>query len=220
MTAGEFVTYLRSVSHDGIHSRGQSQESPRIRRLAIEFFGSWDEALIAADLIRGKKWAGYVRPSCALPSCRQPQHAHGYCGRHLQRLRQHGQLERTSDLLFEVYLRFWKYVLLDDVLIHDGCWLWRGGTSNGYGLLHLSKNGRKTSVRAHRFAYEAMIGPIPKGLQLDHLCRVRSCVNPKHLEPVTNAENVRRGVIARRDSGQTPKSLSKLAIGEVVCASP
>ncbi len=54
-----------------------------------------------------------------------------------------------------------------------------------------SVDGRKVYV--HRFSYELHIGPIPEGLVIDHLCRTPACVNPDHLEPVTNAENVRRG---------------------------
>jgi len=54
------------------------------------------------------------------------------------------------------------------------------------------------SVHAHRFAYEELVGPIPEGLDLDHLCRNKTCVNPAHLEPVTRAENVRRAHIARK----------------------
>lgn len=73
----------------------------------------------------------------------------------------------------------------------DGCWLWVAYIdSGGYGLF--SHNGRP--VKAHRFSYEAHVGQIPQGLQIDHLCRVRHCVNPAHLEPVTHAENIRRGV--------------------------
>lgn len=72
----------------------------------------------------------------------------------------------------------------------EGCWLWMAGRQpNGYGRLRL--DGK--AVYAHRFAYELLIGPIPKGLQIDHLCRVRHCVNPTHLEPVTHRENTLRG---------------------------
>jgi hypothetical protein len=54
----------------------------------------------------------------------------------------------------------------------------------------------KRSRAAHRVSYETFVGPIPQGLQIDHLCRVRNCVNPQHLEPVTGVENVRRGMAA------------------------
>ena len=71
-----------------------------------------------------------------------------------------------------------------------GCVFWTAGTTwNGYGLFWV--NGRH--VYAHRWAYEYFKGPIPDGLQLDHLCRNRSCVNPAHLEPVTQRENLLRG---------------------------
>lgn len=70
------------------------------------------------------------------------------------------------------------------------CWLWTAGKhSRGYGQFYL--DGK--DVRAHRAAYEHYIGPIPDGLEIDHLCRVRECCNPAHLEAVTHAENVRRG---------------------------
>ena len=69
----------------------------------------------------------------------------------------------------------------------SGCWLWTGHIDrHGYG-----RNGPK---QAHRRSYELHIGEIPKGMQLDHLCRVRNCVNPNHLEPVTPKENVNRGI--------------------------
>lgn len=68
-----------------------------------------------------------------------------------------------------------------------GCWLWTGKIGhNGYG---------KSSARlAHRVSWELQRGPIPAGLVIDHLCRVRHCVNPDHLEPVTIQENIRRGI--------------------------
>lgn len=77
------------------------------------------------------------------------------------------------------------------------CWLWTGGHAKaGYGSFTFgreSPGGRRT-VPAHRLTYEALVGPIPEGLVIDHLCRNRGCVNPEHLEPVTFKENVLRGV--------------------------
>jgi len=71
----------------------------------------------------------------------------------------------------------------------SGCWLWHGVIlSTGYG--QAASNGRR--FMAHRFAYELLVGPIPAGLTIDHLCRVRQCVNPDHMEPVSRWENVRR----------------------------
>lgn len=76
--------------------------------------------------------------------------------------------------------RFWDQVIESD----GGCWLWSGRQHKGYGM-HNSK-------LAHRVAYEAVVGPIPNGLELDHLCVTPLCVNPDHLEPVTRLVNMRR----------------------------
>lgn len=75
-----------------------------------------------------------------------------------------------------------------------GCWLWTRTLDEGYGSYNL--NGVKH--KAHRYAYEAVVGPIPDGLFLDHLCRVRNCVNPMHLEPVTHKVNMERGLTATK----------------------
>lgn len=95
----------------------------------------------------------------------------------------------TTELPPEV--RFWHYVREDSA----GCWVWTGGRSKGYGAFH-PKSG--TSVRAHRFAYEQVVGEIPEGLHLDHLCRNPPCVNPFHLDPVPSAVNTRRGSVATK----------------------
>lgn len=76
-----------------------------------------------------------------------------------------------------------------------GCWLFEGGLNKfGYGKVSIRKEGGAGwAVRgAHRVVYEALVGPVPPGLQLDHLCRQRRCVNPDHLEPVTPRENTMR----------------------------
>ena len=71
-----------------------------------------------------------------------------------------------------------------------GCWLWIAATTwDGYGRYRLGD----THVLAHRYSYTTLKGEIPKKLQLDHLCRIRNCVNPEHLEAVTSQENTNRG---------------------------
>ena len=85
---------------------------------------------------------------------------------------------------------------------NSGCWLWTGGMNQiGYGRVHVN-GGRKT---AHRVAYELVCGKVPDGLDLDHLCRVRCCINPDHLEPVTRQVNAARGI-----AGEVSKKRSAL----------
>lgn len=80
------------------------------------------------------------------------------------------------------WARFWGKVDKQP----NGCWVWTGCIiRNGYGQCR--------QAYVHRMAWEQIRGPIPPGLQLDHLCRNRACCNPDHLEPVTNRENVVRG---------------------------
>lgn len=86
--------------------------------------------------------------------------------------------------------RFWSKVLKDPDDPERGCWLWIGSyMGGGYG--QFSIDGKH--IYAHRWSYQSVKGAIPDGLVLDHLCRVRHCVNPAHLEAVTNRENLRRG---------------------------
>ena len=71
-----------------------------------------------------------------------------------------------------------------------GCWEWQGALNDGYGIV--GRDG--TTRRVHRVVYEALVGPIPNGMDLDHLCRNRRCCNVLHLEPVTRRENLARGI--------------------------
>ena len=82
------------------------------------------------------------------------------------------------------------------VVSESGCWIWQGSRchvpgfpQHSYGQL---RGWNKARSMAHRFAYETVIGPIPKGLEIDHLCNTKLCVNPTHLEAVNHAENIRR----------------------------
>ena len=87
--------------------------------------------------------------------------------------------------------RFWAKVDPDP---DGGCWQWMGSISaTGYGSVRTDARSEFRTALPHRVAYELLVGPIPDGLTLDHLCRNRSCVNPTHLEPVSLRENVLRG---------------------------
>lgn len=86
--------------------------------------------------------------------------------------------------------RFWAKV---DVGHPLGCWIWTS-TLDRYGYGKFFSGG--ATLKAHRVAYQFLLGPIPGGLDIDHRCRVRNCVNPDHLEPVTRRENALRSPIS------------------------
>lgn len=86
--------------------------------------------------------------------------------------------------------------ILERLMVHirrdeNGCWLWTAAVHKATGYGSFWVDGR--NLGAHRVAYSLLVGEIPDGLHVDHLCRVRHCVNPEHLEPVAPAENTRRG---------------------------
>ena len=132
--------------------------------------------------------------TCAIHECGKPAHAIGLCSLHQSRHYRHGDASHEGPTQDE---RFWAKVregAVPTYAPHLGeCWIWSGSVSTqGYGKFS------NPSLLAHRVSYESMVGPIPEGLAIDHLCRVRTCVNPAHLDPVTAAENTRRENIARK----------------------
>lgn len=139
---------------------------------------------------------------CAAEGCEKVVWANGLCPKHLSRIKAHGSLDLPPQPTVDE--RFWSKVDKDGpphVMSWDGslldgpCWLW-GGAHNeeGHGLFFPS---RRSPIGAHRYSYRQLVGPIAEGLHLDHLCRNPPCVNPAHLDPVTVAENTRRGYVAR-----------------------
>ena len=91
--------------------------------------------------------------------------------------------------------------ILDRLYLDGDCLTYSGCLSNGYG-----KVGYKgKSHRVHRLLYEEFVGPVPAGLDLDHICRNRACANVEHLEPVTRAENLNRGISLNRMKTHCPE---------------
>ena len=102
--------------------------------------------------------------------------------------------------------RFWAKVRIGSIPAHrpglGPCWQWTASRDrDGYGRFLVGKN-----LHAHRLAYETLVGPIPDGLESDHLCRNRPCVCPAHIEPVTHAVNKQRGVCAPQNGEANPRA--------------
>lgn len=122
---------------------------------------------------------------CEVEDCSEPHYGKGWCRMHYRSWSRHGDPLAAPRLYHGTASeRFWKRV--DKT---GDCWLWTGGVDwDGYGLFR----GDNCTIGAHRFAYQDLRGAIPDGYVTDHLCRVRRCVNPDHMEIVTPAENTRR----------------------------
>lgn len=150
-----------------------------------------------------KRWLAHgdplktLRPNiptkCSVVGCHKQAKTRSWCGTHYARWRKHG-----SPHVVLVDSGSWRPKratvverLMDQTIKSpSGCWLWTGTLNHqGYGVV--SYEGRSRST--HRAGYTQLKGPIPEGLTLDHLCRVRHCWNPDHLEPVTMRENLMRG---------------------------
>ena len=128
---------------------------------------------------------------CKVENCPEPHAARGYCDAHRALVSRGGtpsKLTVKRNDLARFDAKHTKY--------ENGCWLWTGGIQpKGYGTFRF----RGKHYLAHRAAYEMFVGPIPDGLEIDHTCCVRHCVNPDHLEPVTPSENVLRSYRRRKE---------------------
>ena len=131
--------------------------------------------------------------TCGVADCSNSAVTRGWCSAHYQRWQRWGDPVGKNAMVDRVSahpVRFWS-------LVNKGpeCWVWNGTrTDKGHGLFHYTEvKGHPVQETAHRYAYKQLVGPIPEGLHLDHLCRNPPCVNPDHTEPVTPRENVLRG---------------------------
>lgn len=136
--------------------------------------------------------------TCSIEDCEKAARTRGWCDKHYMRWHKYGDPLFLVPYVNRDHERFWAKVNKDGPLPElrpdlGPCWVWTGASTVGYGAFRLGR--QRVTVGAHRWAYEETIGPIPDGLHLDHVCRRPICVNVEngHLEPVTPAENIRRG---------------------------
>jgi len=138
--------------------------------------------------------------SCSIDGCASEHQARGYCDTHYSRWKRNRSMAIRPNKIPDEQ----RFMQLVDK--STGCWLWLASRfSSGYAQFKAAGKNH----RAHRFSYRAFKGEIPKGLTLDHLCRVKHCVNPEHLEPVTAAENNRRipkEAVCKRGHARIPGS--------------
>jgi len=136
---------------------------------------------------------------CAIAGCDREVWGHGWCQKHYTRWRRTG--DPTLARVRGTKPKPWSDRIKERSAVDPdtGCWLWDHPWADGYGYLNVGSehDGSARTTGAHRVAYEAFRGSIPEGLHVDHLCDTTSCVNPDHLEVVSQAENNRRAQFRR-----------------------
>ena len=157
--------------------------------------------------------------ACKIEECVRKYYSKGFCEAHYQRHRTGRKIDAPINIRGNDKERFMFFVNKTDT-----CWLWNGTQrGKGYGRYTLwDKNTQKqTGVSAHRYSYQLYKGVIPDGLQLDHLCMNKLCVNPNHLEPVTNKENQFRAMEIRGYwpiQGREKKKITCIVCGKDIMA--
>lgn len=133
-----------------------------------------------------------TRPPCTADGCPRRSVARGMCDLHRQRFAKYGSFNLPGPV--PVIDRLLSRLTENQL---TGCWEWSGAIGgHGYGVIGLGSRDQGTGL-VHRIAYEHFIEQIPAGLHIDHLCRNRTCVNPWHMDPVTQQVNNRRRDEAR-----------------------
>ena len=184
-----------TASMNGICTVSQCAKTVFSREWCQQHYTRW---LRHGDPLADKR---RVRGVCALPECSRAHDGNGWCRNHNERWKKYGDPRGMSILRSSEHIRFWAKVDRHGSVPAGKpelgrCWLWTGEVNNkGYGRFKRKSRGMEV---AHRFSYVTAHGEVPDGLCLDHLCRVRNCVRPSHLEAVTLSVNVLRGYEARR----------------------
>jgi hypothetical protein len=136
--------------------------------------------------------------TCSADKCDRAYYAGGFCTTHYQRFKKYGDPYKVHkrpalDRFHEKY-----------TVSESGCWLWKDYKNHGgYPTFFPGDGNRKRVHLAHRWSYATFAGPIPEGLHIDHICRVRSCVNPKHLQTIDPVEH---GKLTTKLAGWTAKT--------------